>query len=169
MPKCRMASCWRGGPPCSLPQRPSGSTQLWSAVGPPEDGLRQDRPPELLLAGPFPRRPVAGLVVVKARALQPPPSPCKPPTRLGVPVGVTSSHLAAPSTTPAQRAAVLILRRVERRSNGVVAFRRPATWRVVPRLDAAAAARSADLPSSCVQRSGSLREAGSRPGSRTIR
>jgi len=129
MPKRRMASCWREGPPCSLPQRPAGSTRLWSAVGPPEDGLRQDRPPELLLAGPFPRRPVAGLVVVKARALQPPPSPYKPPTRLGVPVGVTPSHLAAPSTTPAQRAAVLLLRRVERRSNGVVAFRRPATSR----------------------------------------
>src|SRR6266540_3772461 len=124
--------------PCAPPQRPSGSRRRWSAVGPPEDGLRQDRPPELLLAEPFPRRPVAGLVVVKARALQPSPSPYKPPSRLGVPVGVTPSHLATPSTAPAQRAAVPSLHRVGRRSNGVVAFRRPAARRGVPRPGVAA-------------------------------
>jgi hypothetical protein len=38
----------------------------WSAVGPPEDQLGQDRPHELLFALPFPRRPIERVVVVKA-------------------------------------------------------------------------------------------------------
>jgi hypothetical protein len=94
------SNCLAGKPPkVARQQRPNlanGGRQAWrlSAVGYPEDGLREDRQHESLLAQVLPRRPVERFVVVKPRALEPPPSASEPPAGPVILVGATPSHFS---------------------------------------------------------------------------